>query len=106
MIIDHRTYTLHSGTVPEYFRLYEQEGLPIQRRHLVNLLGYFATETGPLNQVIHLWGYRDAGDRESKRAALLADTGWQAYVKKVRPLIVHQETKLVVPAPFFPLELQ
>lgn len=106
MIVDHRTYTLHPGAVPEYFRMYEQEGLPIQRGHLVNLLGYYAVETGPLNQVIHLWGYRSAADREAKRAAMLADPAWQAYVKKVRPLIITQETKLIVPAPFFRLELQ
>lgn len=100
MLIDHRTYTLLPGAVAEYFRLYEAEGLAIQRKHLVNMIGYFSTESGPLNQVIHMWAYRDAGDRETKRAALQADPGWQAYVKKIRPLIVRQKTKLLVPAPF------
>ncbi len=106
MIIDHRTYTLHPGSAAEYFRLYEAEGLAVQKKHLVNMLGYFSTETGPLNQVIHLWAYRDAGDRERKRAALQADPAWQAYVPKIRRLIVHQETKLIVPAPFCKLDLQ
>jgi hypothetical protein len=70
------------------------------------MIGYFASESGPLNQVIHLWGYRDAADRERRRASLLADPAWQAYVKKIRPLIVRQKTKLLVPASFSRLDLE
>lgn len=99
-LLDHRTYTLYPGAVTDYFARYEARGLAVQRRHLVNMVGYFATESGPLNQVIHIWAYRDAGDREQRRAALGADPEWQAYVKDIRTLIVTQETKLLTPAPF------
>ncbi|MBM3555964.1 MAG: NIPSNAP family protein, partial [Alphaproteobacteria bacterium] len=30
MIVDERTYTLHPGKVPEFLKLHETEGLPIQ----------------------------------------------------------------------------
>ena len=106
MLIDHRTYTLHPGAISDYFRLYEAEGLATQRKYLINMIGYFATESGPLNQVIHLWAYRDAADRETRRAALQADPQWQAYVKKIRPLIVRQKTKLLIPAPFSRIDLE
>jgi hypothetical protein len=102
MIVEERIYTLHPGQVPEYLRLYEAEGLGIQRAILGRMVGYFSTEVGPLNQIVHMWAYRDLGERTERRARLGADPGWQAYVKKVRPLIVQQENKLLVAAPFSP----
>ena len=102
MIVEERIYTLHPGQAPEYLRLYEAEGLEIQRSILGRMVGYFSTEAGPLNQIVHLWAYRDLSERTERRARLGANPGWQAYVGKVRPLIVHQENKLLVAAPFSP----
>lgn len=104
MIIDERTYTLHPGRVPDYFKLYEAEGLPIQRPILGNLIGYFATEVGTLNQVVHLWGYESMGDRERRRATMLQSPEWQAYLKKAMPLIRVMENRILVPASFSPLK--
>ena len=57
MIVEQRTYTLHPGKVPEYLRLYQAEGMAIQTRILGRMVGYFTTEIGPLNQIVHMWGY-------------------------------------------------
>lgn len=102
MIVEERIYTLHPGQAAEYLRLYEAEGLQIQRAILGRMVGYFSTEVGPLNQIVHLWAYRDLSERTERRARLGADPGWRQYVAKVRPLIVHQENKLLVPARFSP----
>jgi hypothetical protein len=103
MLIEERTYTLHSGKVPEYLRRYEEEGLAIQRPILGNLIGYFSTEFGTLNQVVHLWGYTDLGERTERRRRLLADEGWKTYAASIMPLVLHMENRLLVPAPFSPL---
>ena len=100
MIVEERIYTLHIGKVPEYLKLYEAEGLAVQTRILGNLLGYYQVEFGPQNQIVHLWSYTDSADRTSRRKALLQDPDWQAYVKKIRPLVRYQENKLLIPAPF------
>jgi NIPSNAP len=102
VIVEERIYTLHPGQVPEYLRLYEAEGLAIQRAILGRMVGYFSTEVGPLNQIVHLWAYRDFAEREERRRRLAADEGWRAYTKKIRPLIVHQDNKILIPAPFSP----
>jgi NIPSNAP len=102
MIVEQRTYTLHPGKVGEYLSLYEQEGLAIQRPILGNLVGYFSTEFGPLNQLVHMWAYDDLAQRAERRAKLMGDARWQAYVKKVTPLVNIQENKLLIPAPFSP----
>ncbi len=103
MIVEERIYTLHPGKAPEFLKLYEEEGLAIQTPILGNLVGYFSTEIGPLNQVIHMWGYRDHAERDSRRAKMLADPAWRNFVKKLRPLVVTQENKILIPAPFSPI---
>jgi len=102
MIVEERIYTCYPGKAPQYVALYEAEGLAIQRPILGNLVGYFTTEFGPLNQVIHLWAYEDVDDRATRRAKLLADAAWKAYVVKVQPLILTQENKLLIPTRFSP----
>jgi hypothetical protein len=102
MIVEERIYTLYHGTVPDYLAAYEKEGFAIQKEHLGNLVGYFSTDIGPLNQIVHMWAYRDLADRNARRKKLQADPRWQTYRKKVAPFIQHQENKILVPAPFSP----
>lgn len=103
MIVEQRTYTLEVGNVPTYLAMYQAEGIEIQRRILGNMLGYFSTEVGTLNQIVHMWGYDSFEDRLRRRGELGADPGWQAYVAKLRPLILKQENKILIPAPFSPI---
>jgi NIPSNAP len=101
VIVEMREYTLHPGKVPEYLKLYEQEGLAIQRRILGRMVGYYSTEVGPsINQIIHLWAYDSLDDRIARRRQLQADPGWQAYVQRIRPMIVAQTNRILNPAPF------
>ncbi len=101
MYVEERMYTLQIGRAPEYFKLYESEGMAIQTRHLPHMVGYYVTEVGPQNVVTHMWAYDDLLQREKCRAAMQADPAWQAYVQKIRPLMVAQDTRIHKPAPFF-----
>jgi hypothetical protein len=103
MIVEQRTYTAHIGKTAEYLKIYEAEGLPIQTRILGRLLGYFTTEIGELNQIIHMWGYDSFEERTRRRAELFANTDWLAYIAKIRPLLVRQETKIMTPTSFSPI---
>lgn len=103
MIVEERIYTLHTGKVPEYIRHYESEGLAIQQPILGRLVGYFTTEIGPLNQVIHMWGYDSFEDRAKRRAELGADPRWKAYLAKIQPLVRTQENKILTPTAFSPI---
>ncbi len=47
MIVEERIYSLEVGTATEYLRLYEAEGLAIQRPILGRMVGYFSTEIAP-----------------------------------------------------------
>ncbi|SDY20640.1 NIPSNAP family protein [Delftia lacustris] len=65
------------------------------------MVGYYTSDSGPLNQIVHLWAYTDLNERAERRARLLAEPRWQAYVARMLPLLQSQESKLLVPAPFF-----
>lgn len=100
MIVEERAYVLRPGAVPDYLDRYERRGMAIQVRILGRPLGYFSTDTGPLNEVVHLWVYDDYADRARRRAELAADDGWQAYLRDVLPLVESQRSRIMVPAPF------
>ena len=104
MIIDHRTYTVKHGNIKAYISLFEKAGLPIQLEHLGNLIGYFETAIGPLNQVVHLWGYESLADMEVRRTARDADPAWNEYKKKSGGMLESQENKIVIPTSFSPLQ--
>jgi hypothetical protein len=103
MIVEERTYTVKPGTVTQYYDDYNPRGLQIQKRILGNLIGYFHTEIGPLNTIVHLWGYESLADREKRRAALVADPEWAAYLRQSPDIIVDMESRILIPAPFSPI---
>jgi hypothetical protein len=101
MIVEERCYTVKPGTAQLYYRDYDPRGLEIHTRILGNLIGYFHTEIGELNQVVHLWGYDSLAEREHRRALLAADPEWQDYLKQSPD--VKMESRILVPAPFSPI---
>jgi len=103
MIVEERCYTLEPGTLRIYHEDYDPPGLDIQTRILGNLIGYFHSEIGELNQVVHLWGYDSLAERERRRALLAADQEWQDYLKRSPDIVVKMESRILVPAPFSPI---
>lgn len=98
MVIDFRAYTLHSGSVGPFMELFEQEGLEPQVRICGKFLGLYRTEMGNINQIVMMFEYADAGDRERRRARLYKDPAFQAYLTKVRPMLRDQEVRLLIPS--------
>lgn len=103
MIVEERIYAIKPDCIEKYLHLYETEGMPVQLRHLPRMLGYFLTEIGTQHQIVHLWGYIDFAERDRCRTAMRADPEWAAYVKKVRPLFLHQENRIMNPLPWSPI---
>ncbi len=95
-----RTYTLRPGTHPEYLKVYEAMGMEAQKEILGHMVGYYSTEIGPLNQIIHMWAYDSLDERSERRAKLMTDPRWQKMLPELRKYIKSQETKILVPAPF------
>lgn len=103
MFYEVRTYRIKTGAVPVYLKLVEEEGIGLQKRYLGQLIGYFYSEIGPLNQIVHIWAYPSLDERERRRAQLAADPAWQSFAPKIQALMEEMESKIMKPAPFSPL---
>lgn len=102
MIVDERTYTTRPGCLEEFVDTFAALGLPLYTRYCGTLIGYFTSESGTLNQVVHLWGYTDAADRDARRAVLARDPGWQVFTDLALPLLISQKSRLLKPTAFSP----
>lgn len=97
MIYEMRTYTLKPGTVATFEERFA-EGLPTREKY--SLLGAFwHTDIGPLNQVVHVWPYRDLAHRDEVRAAAAKDTGGK-WPPKTTEFIASMQSEILHPAPF------
>lgn len=104
MYFEMRTYTIKPGKLKEYLKHFEAVGLPILSRY-AKLIGYWYTEIGELNQLIHIWAYESLDDRSKKRAALYQDPDWQAnFLPQATGMLEKQENKILLPADFSPIK--
>jgi hypothetical protein len=77
--------------------------LPLREKHGIKLAGWYYSDIGDLNQVVHIWAYRDHEHMEKAKAEVSNSTEWkEKYVPRVRPLIVAQKTYIMLSPDFAP----
>ena len=101
-IYELRTYTFQVGKLAEAVELYRGEGWRALEKHPPRLVGYFTGDIGALNQLVHLWKFEDDADRRAFWAGVYGDTAFMAFARKLRPLILTQENKLLLAAAWGP----
>ncbi len=106
MFYEIRTYTLKPTRMGDWLALYKQDALAVQTEHLGNLVGFFTTEFGGVNQVVHIWGYTSLDDRTARRASMASDSRWIDFSRKNKELnaVVSLDSRLVRPTDFSPLQ--
>lgn len=103
MIYDFRMYTLKPGSTAEYMAAVKELALPIRKKYGVKLAGWYYSDIGELNQVVHIWGFRDHEHMAEAKAKMAKDPEWtQKYVPRVLPLIAAQKTYLMLSPDFAP----
>lgn len=101
MIYDFRMYTLRPGATPEYMAAVKELALPIRKKYGIKLAGWYYSDVGELNQVVHIWAYRDHAHLEQAKSQVSKDPDWSGkYVPRVRPLLVAQKTYLMLSPDF------
>ena len=101
MIIEMRTYTIKPGELHNFINIYDAEIREIHTKILGNQIGFFYTEIGNVNEVVHLYGYDSYEDRQSRREILSKSPEFLAYIGKVKDLIVDMKNQLMTPNYFF-----
>lgn len=94
-IYELRKYSLKADGVSNFLTLVA-ENFHLRTRHSP-FFGYWISDLGALNQVIHIWEYESFAHRTAVRSALAEDKEWiESFVKKAFPYIVHQENSIVL----------
>jgi NIPSNAP len=96
MIYELRTYTVKPGTLGEMVKAASTVSRDIRGDEYGKLEGYWSTEIGALNQVMHMWSYRDFEERAKLRAELSKNPRWSGeYLPLIRPLLVRQDVRFL-----------
>jgi hypothetical protein len=96
MLYELRTYTVKPGAVGDMVKAASTVSHDIRKNDFGKLEGYWFTEIGPLNQVLHLWSYSDFNERARLRGELAKNSRWTGeYLPMIRPLLMLQEVRLL-----------
>ena len=96
MIYELRTYTIRTGGLADQVKAASTLSREIRGDNYGKLEGYWSTEIGPLNQVMHLWSYSDLNERTRLRAELSKNPRWTGeYLKATAGLVVRQDIRLM-----------
>ncbi len=104
MVYEMRTYTVKCGKLSDYIKHFEAVGLPIISKYS-KLIGYWYTDIGELNQVVHIWEYKDLNIRAERRNALYNDPDWvDKFIPIALPMLVKQESRIMYATIFSPIK--
>jgi hypothetical protein len=98
MIYELRTYTCRPGTNAIVARNSGTVAKDIRGDDYGKLEGYWLTEIGTQNQVMHLWSYESFDERARLRGELSKNERWvKEYLPLIRPHLVRQHVRLMTP---------
>jgi len=99
MLIEHRRYTPRPGQYAAFIAAQHQRGFAVVRPILERLIGYFVADSGPTDEVVHLYRFDSYDDWTARLHGLYGVPALQPYFVTVRPLLLAQENKFLAPAP-------
>lgn len=98
MIYEIRIYNLTVGGVPEFEKNFG--AVVEQRAKLSRLMGFFHSDIGDLNRVMHIWEYESLEHRAKVRAETMRQPWWPP--KGNEAIIQKQISKIAACPPFRP----
>jgi NIPSNAP len=104
MIYELRTYQLVVGGLPDYLEVARTKILPGVAEYGLKPVGFWYTEAGDLNQVVHLWAYNDLNERQEKWGKWARDPRRAEVLAKLRSIVLHQSNKFLSPTDFSPMK--
>jgi hypothetical protein len=97
VIYEIRTYRIAPGSLAEVEKRFG-EGYE-HRKKYSELTAFWHTEIGPLNEIVHVWGYRDLAERARIRGEAVKDPNWPP---KIGEFVREMRSEIVTPFSFVP----
>jgi len=97
MLYEVRTYRLkprsQNEVIKRFGEAYED------RKKYSEISAFFYSDIGPLNEIIHIWPYKDLADRTETRAKAAASANWPPHISE---FLDEQLSEIFTPFPFTP----
>ena len=98
MLHELRIYTMKPGTAAQTAKDAAAVGHEIRGASCGTLEGYWVSEVGPLNQVLHLWSYPSFEERKRLRVELGRNERWvKEYVPLISQYMLRQDIRFLNP---------
>src|SRR5438093_1651636 len=97
MIYEIRTYRIAPGSLAEVEKRFG-EGYEYRKKYS-ELTDFLHTEIGPLNEIVHIWPYRDLAERARIRGEASKDPNWPP---KISEFVRAMKSQILVPFSFLP----
>jgi len=92
MIYEVRTYFVKPKSLTEVEKRFGEAYET--RKKISPLAAFFHTEIGPLNQIIHIWPYKDMAERDKIRAEAVAAGNWPP---KIGEFLLGMQSEIYIP---------
>ena len=99
MIYEFRTYDLKPHSLPEVEKRFGEAYET--RKKFSQLAAFWHTEIGPLNQIIHVWPYKDLEERTRIRDTAVKESAGK-WPPKTAEFMVRQRSEIFIPFSFSP----
>lgn len=94
-LVNLRYYTIIPRKMGEFLDVFDRLAMPVLIETLGAPIGFYTSTIGPLNQVVHLWAYRDFTDMETRWHARDTHPDFPAYLKASENLLISQEDRIL-----------
>lgn len=97
-----RWYRAQTGRAGDWINHFKAI-LPTREKYM-RRVGVWTTEIGQLNEVVHMWVFKDLKERADARARLAQDPDWQKFLTLSVGLLAHMQAVVLLPAPHSPMK--
>jgi NIPSNAP len=97
VIYEIRTYRIAPGSLAEVEKRFG-EGYEYRKKYS-ELTAFLHTEIGPLNEIVHIWGYRDLAERARIRGEASKEANWPP---KIGDFVREMRSEIITPFSFIP----
>lgn len=99
MIFERRAYTMEPGHVPAFDKAQTDRGFDLVKPYMERLVGYFSTESGPVDQVVHIYRYDSLDDWNVRLRGMYGVPELTPYFVNTRKIVRHQVNGFFEPLP-------
>ena len=91
------TYRLRAHHTAVFEKIFDEEIVPIVRRHGVRFLGVWRTAVGEVGEYMELWQFESMADFDRRWKSVLADPQLQKIFERTGPMVESENFTLLDP---------